>query len=279
MIKSIEIENFKCFGKPPALLRCAPITLLYGPNSAGKSTVCQAARILYEQLVAQAETKGPGICRFAEHDIGHGSFKRLVHGHDAQGSMQFRIEWPIHDLQAPCLDSDSEEYAYGIFVYATGVLKQFRLGYGTAPPRFTFSLAAEPSALDGWFGMAEVNWTQSRRLEEYFAALVSRGFILPKLNAAQSIRDALTNIRELSRISIYSHGQKDINLTNYGADLASQRPSAQSQLAAYRVYIGDLTIDRPAADGDHIINIFACMSKDATWGSSWRTQPDGRQGL
>jgi len=103
--------------------------------------------------------------------------------------------------------------------------------------------------------------------------------ILPKLNAAQSIRDALTNIRELSRISIYSHGQKDINLTNYGADLASQRPSAQSQLAAYRVYIGDLTIDRPAADGDHIINIFACMSKDATWGSSWRTQPDGRQGL
>jgi AAA15 family ATPase/GTPase len=45
----IEIENFKGIGSPQAIdLR--PITLLFGPNSAGKSTILQALHYLREIL-------------------------------------------------------------------------------------------------------------------------------------------------------------------------------------------------------------------------------------
>jgi len=50
MITAIEIENFKAFGNRQRI-ELKPITLLFGPNSAGKSTVIQALHFAYEVLV------------------------------------------------------------------------------------------------------------------------------------------------------------------------------------------------------------------------------------
>ena len=41
VLKSLTLENFKCFSEP-VNIKFAPITMLYGPNSAGKSSVIQA---------------------------------------------------------------------------------------------------------------------------------------------------------------------------------------------------------------------------------------------
>jgi hypothetical protein len=60
MIKSIEIENFKCYGaNPPAVVECAPITLIYGPNSSGKSTLTQALRLMQSQFSADSPGWNP----------------------------------------------------------------------------------------------------------------------------------------------------------------------------------------------------------------------------
>ncbi|MBU4199772.1 MAG: DUF3696 domain-containing protein [Verrucomicrobia bacterium] len=49
MIKQIEIENFKCFGDRVSI-PLAPITLIYGENSSGKSTILQAITLMKNAL-------------------------------------------------------------------------------------------------------------------------------------------------------------------------------------------------------------------------------------
>ncbi|MFV2058644.1 MAG: AAA family ATPase, partial [Thiohalomonadales bacterium] len=49
-LKSLSLRNFKSFGDTPQFIDFKPITLLFGPNSAGKSSVVQALLYLYEVL-------------------------------------------------------------------------------------------------------------------------------------------------------------------------------------------------------------------------------------
>lgn len=45
MLHALELENFKAFGKR-ARIPFAPITLIFGENSAGKSSILQALNLL-----------------------------------------------------------------------------------------------------------------------------------------------------------------------------------------------------------------------------------------
>ena len=45
MLKAIELENFKAFGERTRI-EFAPITLIVGENSAGKSSILQALNLL-----------------------------------------------------------------------------------------------------------------------------------------------------------------------------------------------------------------------------------------
>ena len=49
MLTQISIENFKGIGEK-VTIPIRPITLLFGPNSAGKSTILQAMQYAYEIL-------------------------------------------------------------------------------------------------------------------------------------------------------------------------------------------------------------------------------------
>lgn len=49
MITEFAIENFKSFSSVQ-VMRFAPITLIYGPNSSGKSSVIQAIMMLKQTL-------------------------------------------------------------------------------------------------------------------------------------------------------------------------------------------------------------------------------------
>ena len=47
----LQLKNFKAIGAEAQSIELAPITLLFGPNSAGKSTVLQSLIYLREVLV------------------------------------------------------------------------------------------------------------------------------------------------------------------------------------------------------------------------------------
>lgn len=61
MLKSITIENFKCYGER-TVVPLAPITLIYGENSAGKSTILQALRLLKDAV----EGKTAGFKKYCD---------------------------------------------------------------------------------------------------------------------------------------------------------------------------------------------------------------------
>ena len=49
MLHTLELENFKAFGQR-ARIPFAPITLIFGENSAGKSTILHALYLLKQTL-------------------------------------------------------------------------------------------------------------------------------------------------------------------------------------------------------------------------------------
>lgn len=77
-LKRLEIENFKGVGARQSI-DLKPITLMFGPNSAGKSTILQALHYLREILERSNPDSDQTI---AGGLIDLGGFKSLVHNHE-----------------------------------------------------------------------------------------------------------------------------------------------------------------------------------------------------
>ena len=98
LITAIEIENFKGIGRP-VRVNLRPITLLFGNNSAGKSTIlhalCYAHEILSHRNVDAHRTELGGD------QIDLGGFRNFVHGHDLTRRVRLRFELNLHDRDLP----------------------------------------------------------------------------------------------------------------------------------------------------------------------------------
>lgn len=57
---SIHLQNFKAFGRPTTI-RLAPITLIFGSNSAGKSTVLQSLYLMKQSIESRAGLDAPAL--------------------------------------------------------------------------------------------------------------------------------------------------------------------------------------------------------------------------
>ena len=111
-ITAIEIENFKGIGRP-IQIDLRPITLLFGRNSAGKSTVlhalCYANDILnHHNIDAETTVSGGDNVRL-------GGFNNLVHSHDPAKQVRFRFDlaldnWDVPDPLPSRLISEFEDF-------------------------------------------------------------------------------------------------------------------------------------------------------------------------
>ncbi|MDN4732932.1 AAA family ATPase [Vibrio parahaemolyticus] len=89
MIKKIKIENFKSFGEQQEI-DFAPLTLLYGPNSSGKSSIIQSLLMIKQSLESRNQHAAP---TFSGNLVDLGSFKTTVHKHDAERDIAFEVEY------------------------------------------------------------------------------------------------------------------------------------------------------------------------------------------
>lgn len=94
MFNTIEIENFKAFGERQRLpLR--PITLLFGANSSGKSSIIQTL-LLLKQTIEEAEN--PDIPLLPKGKLVNlGSFKEMVFRHDVAQQLTITLGFSMED--------------------------------------------------------------------------------------------------------------------------------------------------------------------------------------
>ena len=94
MLHALELENFKAFGKR-ARIPFAPITLIFGENSSGKSSILQALNLL-KQTRESRETEALLLPRSENGIVDLGSFKELLFDHDLKRTLSIRIETQIY---------------------------------------------------------------------------------------------------------------------------------------------------------------------------------------
>ncbi len=97
MIKGISITNFKGIGDPGIKLDLEPVTLLFGNNSAGKSTIFHAFLYAYEVLVNRNYNADRTTLSGAGVDLG--GFLSFVHDHEPSHQIEIKIDLDLSSAQ------------------------------------------------------------------------------------------------------------------------------------------------------------------------------------
>ena len=95
MLKEYQITNFKPFAGP-ANIPIKPITLLFGPNSSGKSSIFQPLLIL-KQTLEEKNRHIPLLSKGSLVDIG--SFRDFIHGHQVKRSFSIKMTVRSHTIR------------------------------------------------------------------------------------------------------------------------------------------------------------------------------------
>lgn len=169
MLSQIELTNFKAFGKK-VTIPLAPLTLIYGQNSAGKSSIMDAIRFIHHQL--NASQKGPwdltaetSAINWGDSNVGLGPFETVVHNHDISKEMV---------IAATSRTYSDESRVEATYKYDNGTAKLSKIdasnspiGYKTSKPtrnsRVVFQRGCPNSEVDSLF-----DW--SRRSKDWAIA-------------------------------------------------------------------------------------------------------------
>ena len=89
MLKELRLENFKAFGNAQQI-DLAPITLIYGPNSGGKSSIIQSLLLLHQSFQGNLQTSNGLIFRGELVDLG--SFLSVLYQHDFGAPTEYDVQ-------------------------------------------------------------------------------------------------------------------------------------------------------------------------------------------
>ena len=98
MLTAITIENFKGISEP-VRLELRPITLLFGMNSAGKSSLLHA--LMYAREVFERHNLDPDRTISAGDALQLGGFLSLVHQHDRDRGIRLRFDMELGGIDLP----------------------------------------------------------------------------------------------------------------------------------------------------------------------------------
>lgn len=105
-ITSITIENFKGI-RGPVRVELKPITLLFGPNSAGKSTIVQALH--YAREIFERQNLNPDSTLLGGDSIDLGGFESIVHQHDLKLPIRITVDLDLSHEDLPDYKDGYEE--------------------------------------------------------------------------------------------------------------------------------------------------------------------------
>src|SRR6266705_2806581 len=86
MLREYQLTNFKAFAGPETI-PIRPITLIYGPNSSGKSSILQSL-LLLKQTLEEADSSTPLLPKGKLVDLG--DYTEFIHRHDVEKQFSFK---------------------------------------------------------------------------------------------------------------------------------------------------------------------------------------------
>ncbi len=95
MIEHLRIRNFKAW-KDTGDIRLAPLTVFFGTNSSGKTSIHQLLLMLKQTQASPDRTRvlHPGDDSTA---VDLGTYSQLVHGREANSALSFALRWSMQD--------------------------------------------------------------------------------------------------------------------------------------------------------------------------------------
>ncbi|MEM1189963.1 MAG: AAA family ATPase [Pseudomonadota bacterium] len=105
-IKALRLSNFKSIGAETQEIEFAPITLLFGPNSAGKSTVLQALVFAREAILHG--NLDPDTTDLGGDWLDLGGFGNVVHGRDLDVAIGLGVTLKVDSSDIPGFTNEHE---------------------------------------------------------------------------------------------------------------------------------------------------------------------------
>lgn len=105
-LTAIDLENFKGVGEC-IRIELAPITLLFGANSAGKSTILQALQ--YVREILERRNTNPDRTLYGGDFIDLGGFRNLVHQRNLSRHISIKLELELNSMSLADLVPEPKE--------------------------------------------------------------------------------------------------------------------------------------------------------------------------
>src|SRR5262245_26130009 len=102
MLTSISLENFKGI-RDRMTIPLSPITLLFGANSSGKSTIMQA--IHYAREILERRNLNPDRTLAGGESVDLGGFLNLLHNHDPNKTISLRFDLDLRTVDLPMYEN------------------------------------------------------------------------------------------------------------------------------------------------------------------------------
>lgn len=204
-ITAIELENFKGVGER-VRLDLKPITLLFGANSAGKSTILQALQ--YVREVLERRNANPDRTLYGGDFVDLGGFRNLVHQRDLSRRIGIKLDLALNSATLPDLMPESfEDWQADLSGDPDSVWEFYeRL-------QETRNLATAVSI------RLEVGWNSLRQtavVTGYEAGV--NGEWLAKITATEDGRDVAIQLNRLNPIFLRIYTKEDMEIMNLRLD-------------------------------------------------------------
>lgn len=151
MITAFTVQNFKAIGDKPVRIELKPITLLFGANSAGKSSILHALHYAYEVFVNR-NLDVQKITMGENNSLDLGGFKRFIHGGDLNRSVVLRFE----------LDFTIEENTDSSHMLHARNIKRFKLPLNSDSSRMKLAKNLLSSATTAYVEV-EISWEPTQQ--------------------------------------------------------------------------------------------------------------------
>lgn len=99
MLTAITLQNFKGIGAEPMRVPVKPLTILFGANSIGKSTIVQAVH--YAREILERNNLDPDRTIAGGSAVDLGGFHSLVHNHDLDNQIILRFDLDLSETDLP----------------------------------------------------------------------------------------------------------------------------------------------------------------------------------